>query len=178
LAGKSAYVLELSVRAPRSRWDQAHVTTEPTELKATLEAFCGARGTLNAFHAVFSGMNAGVWVVQQGQLAVFVDATPFLRVDLGAGARTIAELWADERILASWGEEIEDFDPWLSNVALELFWDPIAEQLPPLQGPLLSATDQPQFIHYGAFTAQANSTRLSAINPMKLGVLQLPALTR
>lgn len=175
---RSAYVLELSVRAPRSRWDTVHVTPEAPELKTSLEAFCGARGTLNAFHAVFSGMHAGVWVVQEGKLAGFIDAAPFLRVDLGAGARTIAELWADERILASWGEEIEDFDPWLSNVALELFWDPIAEQLPPLQGALLSAKDEPQFIEYGELSEQALKTRLSAANPMKFGVTKLPIAPR
>lgn len=175
---KSAYVLELSVRAPRSRWDQVHVTTDATQLKATLDAFCNARGTLNAFHAVFSGMNAFVWTVQEGVLTGCVEVAPFLRVDLGAGARTISELWADERILASWGAEIEDFDPWLSNVALELFWDPIAEQLPPLQGALLGAKDEPQFIEYGALSARALSTRLSATNPMKLGVLALPIAPR
>jgi hypothetical protein len=127
---------------------------------------------LNAFHAVFSGVRAGVWLVQRGRLTAFLDVTPFLRVDLGAGARTIAELWADERTLAAWAAEMEDVDPWLSNVALELFWDPIAEQLAPLQAPLLEGPDA-LLVEFGELTPQALASRLRDVNPVKLGVRSL-----
>lgn len=169
---KSAYILELSPRAPQTRWGALHVTVEPEALRGVLEQFCRANGA-GPFHAIISGTTLGVWVVQRGVVSEFIDLHPFIRADLGNGARTLADLWSDERMLREWGSEaMDDVDPWLEKLHLEVFWDPIAELLPPLQLPLLAQNEATPF-DYGPLSTQVLKTRLAKANPMKLGELPL-----
>lgn len=133
MSGASAYVLELSFGPS----DAFRVWTEPEDLKRALEVFCANEGNQAAYRAVIVGGTLGIWVVQRDALTQFVDVTPFIRAELGHGPRTLDELWRDERQLAAWGEEMDEADPWLERVKLELFWDPIAERLPPLHEPML-----------------------------------------
>lgn len=169
---KSAYILELSPRAPQIRWGALHVANEPEALRSALEQFCRTSGD-GPFHTIISGTTLGVWVVQRGVVSQFIDLHPFLRADLGNGARTLADLWSDERTLREWGSEaMDDVDPWLEKLHLEVFWDPIAELLPPLQGPVLGPNETTPF-EYGTLSAQGLKTRLAKSNPMKLGALPL-----
>jgi hypothetical protein len=135
MSGSSAYVLELSFGAG----DSFLVCTEPEAVKRALEVFCANEGNQAAYRAVIVGGTLGVWVAQRNALTWFVDVAPFIRAELGHGARTLEELWRDERLLASWAEEMDEADPWLERVKLELFWDPIAERLPSLHEPVLQA---------------------------------------
>lgn len=166
---KSAYVVELTPRAPRVVWGALHVVVEPERVRSVLENFVRGQGGRAAFQVIVSGATLGVWVVQRGLLREFIDLHPFIRADLGNGARTLSELWGDERVLRDWGAAaMDDVDPWLEHLTLEVFWDPIAELLTPLQAPLLAPGDCLPF-EYGAHAAHALGTRLRQANPMLLG---------
>ncbi|MFO0595749.1 MAG: hypothetical protein U0228_10605 [Myxococcaceae bacterium] len=80
-----------------------------------------------------------MWLVEQGTCTRFIDATPFLLAEGSDGARPVRELRDDLRALRAWGADLDEVDPWLERVPLSLFWDPLAEALPPLKGPLLEA---------------------------------------
>lgn len=163
---KSAYILELTPRAPRVKWGELRVLVDGAGLKLALEEF--GRAPHAAFHVIISGATLGVWVVQRGVLTDFIDLHPFIRADLGSGARTLDELWSDERALGEWGGAMDDVDPWLEHLQLEVFWDPIAEKLPLLEPPCLAPDESVPF-EYGALATRALTTRLPASNPMKLG---------
>jgi hypothetical protein len=141
MAGASAYVLELSFGPD----DSFRVWTEPEPVKAALEVFCANEGNQAAYRAVIVGGTLGIWVVQRNALTQFIDVLPFIRAELGHGPRRLEELWRDERLLASWAEEMDEADPWLERMKLELFWDPIAERLPSLHEPLLEAGGELRF---------------------------------
>lgn len=133
--GKSCYVLELSVQPGGSRWAELHAYTEPGHLKLWLEAFC-RNETMGAYHAMLYGATLGLWVVQRGVVARFIDLHPHIRAHLpeDGGVVQLDQKEKLEEIASAQAES--DFD-YYDRVRLEPFWDAIELKLPALEAPLL-----------------------------------------
>jgi hypothetical protein len=132
----SCYVLELSVQPGGSRWAELHTYPEPGHLRLILEAFCANEGGLAAYHAIWYGATLGIWVIQRGEVAAFVDLHPHIRATLGERS-----LLLSDPALDSLRGEIDEAWDTAEQVTLELFWDPIELALPALVAPVLARGD-------------------------------------
>jgi len=132
----SCYVLELSVQPGGSRWAELHTYPQPGHLRLILEQFCANEGGLSAYHAIWYGATLGIWVIQRGAVAAFVDLHPHIRATLGERS-----LLLSDPALDAVRDEIEDAWDTADAIKLELFWDPIEIALPPLVPPVLARGD-------------------------------------
>jgi hypothetical protein len=146
-------VLELSVQPGGSRWAELHVYSDPAHIRAWLEVFCDNDGGISAYHAIWYGATLGIWVVQRGDVVQFIDVYPHVSARLGAappvpladdsGCRTLGRAWRKSEAEEDESEIVEqdddeydeeDFDTYAA-MKLELDWEAIARQLPPLMEP-------------------------------------------
>jgi hypothetical protein len=160
---KSCYVVELSVSPGGSRWAELHAYTEPAHLRAMIERFCENDGGMSAYYSIWYGAVLGVWTLQHGEVAAFLDLHPHIRARIGDWtAVPLADEEGCRRLMVKWrrvqggdpdeedGEDDSGLDDDLlrafidegddeayEQVKFEADWGAIAARLPALDPPLL-----------------------------------------
>lgn len=151
-------MLELSVQPGGSRWAELHAYADPAHIRAWLEAFCDNGAGTSAYHAIWYGATLGIWIVQQGEVVHFIDVHPHISARIGdsqavpladekgcgalvRGARKRVEEDEDEDEGAEEDDAFDDYEDedldTFDAMKLELDWEAIARQLPPLLEPRL-----------------------------------------
>jgi hypothetical protein len=145
-ATASTYVLELSVGPGAWRWAEVHTYPDTARIRLALERFCSERSLSGCVYLdLFHDAILGIWTVQKGALASFLELRPFLTIahpTIGAGR------WADEDLRRAFeslsADDAEDLalssvDELVDLVEVGLDWKAIEDILPRLDPPLLTS---------------------------------------
>jgi len=158
---KSCYVVELSVGPGGSRWAELHAYTEPLHLKYAVDIFCGDTSGTSAYHGIWYGAILGIWTIQRGVVADFLDLHPFIKVTLGEKAplrlsdneacgnlvrerrREILKACEKDKDEDEFDADYHDVDQDVfAEIRMEADWEAIAAKLPPLEPPLLQSGER------------------------------------
>jgi len=154
---KSCYVVEMSVGPGGSRWAELHAYTELAHVRWAIDRLCQNDCGTAAYHAISYGATVGIWTIQRGEVAAFLDLHPFIAAELeGKPAAKLSDHDGCMRILVERRKELsrEDGDDEdeeeleeeeILDIDLEIYeemaltadWEAIASRLPPLEEPLL-----------------------------------------
>ncbi|MBL9106173.1 MAG: hypothetical protein JNL82_34945 [Myxococcales bacterium] len=147
-APRSCYVLELSVEPGGSRWAELHAYTDPRHLHALLTEFCSNPGGISAYHAIIYGARLGVWIVQRGEVARFVDLHPHITARLGrAGPVALTDTRGLRELTGPIDDGYEEDLP--ERIELGVAWPDVAAALPALEEPRLAPGERTPIRHAG-----------------------------